>query len=156
MLGLPTERWVPLDVHEENGRIERQKGRHFRNIGLYFKDQVQIMGILDPLMKVLNPRICLCSYEIYIYIYAFSRHFYPKRLTVHSGYTFFFISMRVPWELNPQPFTLLTQCSTTEPQKHWIHSKMPICCSKNRSMLKTVVLLNIFVETLVDFLGYDE
>ncbi len=23
-----------------------------------------------------------------IYIYAFSRHFYPKRLTVHSGYTF--------------------------------------------------------------------
>ncbi len=30
----------------------------------------------------------------YIYIYAFSRHFYPKRLTVHSGYTFF-ISMCV-------------------------------------------------------------
>ncbi len=25
----------------------------------------------------------------YIYIYAFSRHFYPKRLTVHSGYTVF-------------------------------------------------------------------
>ncbi len=25
----------------------------------------------------------------YIYIYAFSRCFYPKRLTVHSGYTFF-------------------------------------------------------------------
>ncbi len=23
------------------------------------------------------------------YIYAFSRHFYPKQLTVHSGYTFF-------------------------------------------------------------------
>ncbi len=27
--------------------------------------------------------------KFYIYIYAFSRHFYPKRLTVHSGYTFF-------------------------------------------------------------------
>ncbi len=26
---------------------------------------------------------------VYIYIYAFSRLFYPKRLTVHSGYTFF-------------------------------------------------------------------
>ncbi len=26
--------------------------------------------------------------------------------------------MRVPWELNPQPFALLTQCSTTEPQEH--------------------------------------
>ncbi len=35
----------------------------------------------------------ICTSEIYqgiiyIYIYAFSRHFYPKRLTVHSGYTF--------------------------------------------------------------------
>ncbi len=48
-----------------------------------------------------------------IYIYAFSRRFYPKRLTVHSGYTVF-ISMCVPWELNPQPFVLLTQCSN-----HW-------------------------------------
>ncbi len=52
-----------------------------------------------------------------IYMYAFSRRFYPKRLTVHSDYTFF-ISMCVPWELNPQPFALLTQCSTTEPQEH--------------------------------------
>ncbi len=26
--------------------------------------------------------------------------------------------MYVPWELNPQPFALLTQCSTTEPQEH--------------------------------------
>ncbi len=32
---------------------------------------------------------------------------------------FFFISMCVPWELNPQPFALLTQCSTTEPQKNF-------------------------------------
>ncbi len=31
---------------------------------------------------------------------------------------FFFISMCVPWELNPHPFALLTQCSTTEPQEH--------------------------------------
>ncbi len=30
----------------------------------------------------------------------------------------FFISMCVLWELNPQPFALLTQCSTTEPQEH--------------------------------------
>ncbi len=30
---------------------------------------------------------------------------------------FFYISMFVPWELNPQPFALLTQCSTTEPQE---------------------------------------
>ncbi len=55
--------------------------------------------------------------SIYIYIYAFSRHFYPKQLTGHSGYTLF-VSMCVPWDLNPQPFALLTQYSTTEPQEH--------------------------------------
>ncbi len=48
-------------------------------------------------------------------MYAFSRRFYPKQLSVFQ-LTFFLISMRVPWELNPQPFALLTQCSTTEPQ----------------------------------------
>ncbi len=48
----------------------------------------------------------------YIYIYAFSRHFYPKRLTgyiiiiyiilyyiilYYSGYTFFFVSVPCIW-----------------------------------------------------------
>ncbi len=32
----------------------------------------------------------------------------------------FFVSMCVPWEFNPQPFALLTQCSTSEPQE-------PVC-----------------------------
>ncbi len=30
----------------------------------------------------------------------------------------YFISICVPWESNPQPFVLLAQCSTTEPQEH--------------------------------------
>ncbi len=59
-----------------------------------------------------------------MYIYAFSRRFYPKRLTVHSGYTCF-ITMCVPWESNPQPFALLTQCSTTEPQEHVVPTQSP-------------------------------
>ncbi len=29
------------------------------------------------------PDLFTLEYEDYIYIYAFSRHFYPKRLTVH-------------------------------------------------------------------------
>ncbi len=29
---------------------------------------------------------------IYIYIYAFSRHFYPKRLTLHASYSFYILS----------------------------------------------------------------
>ncbi len=28
----------------------------------------------------------------YIYIYAFSRRFYPKRLTLHSNYSFYILS----------------------------------------------------------------
>ncbi len=36
------------------------------------------------------------------YIYAFSRRFYPKRLTLHSSYSFYiFISSCFPWESNP-------------------------------------------------------
>ncbi len=53
------------------------------------------------------------------YIYAFSRRFYPKQLTIQAIH--FFLSMCVPWELNPQPFALLTQCSTTEPQEHCVN-----------------------------------
>ncbi len=49
-----------------------------------------------------------------------------------SGYTFFFfLSVCVPWELNPRPFALLTQCSTTEPQTciiaHTIGSLLYVC-----------------------------
>ncbi len=39
-------------------------------------------------IKLKYPRIQCLELFVYIYIYAFSRHFYPKRLTVHSGYTF--------------------------------------------------------------------
>ncbi len=49
---------------------------------------------------------------------------------LHSGYTFFFISMCVPWELNPQPFALRTQCSTTEPQEHYIYLSIYIYTHK--------------------------
>ncbi len=33
--------------------------------------------------------------DIYIYIYAFSRRFYPKRLTLHSSYSFFYILFEI-------------------------------------------------------------
>ncbi len=34
--------------------------------------------------------------------------------------------MCVPWELNPQPFALQTQCSTTEPQEQSMESRSTI------------------------------
>ncbi len=51
-------------------------------------------------------------------IYAFSRCFYPKRLTVHSGYTFLSVCV-FPGNWTHNLLALLTQCSTTEPQEHF-------------------------------------
>ncbi len=49
---------------------------------------------------IIKCRITLHS--LYIYIYAFSRRFYPKRLTIAFRLNIF-ISTCVPWESNPQP-----------------------------------------------------
>ncbi len=53
-----------------------------------------------------------------IYIYAFSRCFYPKRLTVHSRYTLY-CQYVCSLGIKPTTFALLTQCSTTEPREHF-------------------------------------
>ncbi len=38
----------------------------------------------------------------FLHFYAFSRRFYPKRLTLHSSYSFLhLISSCFPWESNP-------------------------------------------------------
>ncbi len=55
-----------------------------------------------------------------MYIYAFSRCFYPKQLTVHSGYTYFLSVCSLGIE--PKIFSLLTQSSATEPQEHYLLS----------------------------------
>ncbi len=66
----------------------------------------------------------LTVYDITFTFMHLADAFIQSDLQEHSGYTcfFFFISMCVPWELNPQPFALLTQCSTTEPQEHYFAS----------------------------------
>ncbi len=57
---------------------------------------------------------------------TFIRRFYPKRLTI-TFRLYIFISMCVPWESNPQPFALLTQCSTTEPHRNMSNKKKYFC-----------------------------
>ncbi len=57
-----------------------------------------------------------------IYISAFSRHFYPKKLTVHF-YTcrlYICIVSMCSLGIEPTTFALLMQCSTTEPLEHCI------------------------------------
>ncbi len=48
---------------------------------------------------------------IYIYIYAFSRRFYPKWLTVHSGYKFQYVC-----SLGIEPTTF---CTANAMLYHW-------------------------------------
>ncbi len=52
--------------------------------------------------KDIHTGLELLEGELITFTFTFIRRFYPKRLTVHSGYTFI-VSMCVPWELNPQP-----------------------------------------------------
>ncbi len=67
--------------------------------------------------KILILAVKCCPIMSNIYIYAFSRRFYPKRHTI-AFRLYIFISTCVPWESNPQPFAQLTQCSTTEPHRN--------------------------------------
>ncbi len=50
---------------------------------------LMIFGIKENLIILTHTMYFVYCYNIYIYIYAFSRRFYPNGLTVHSGYTCF-------------------------------------------------------------------
>ncbi len=52
------------------------------------------------------------TFEKYIYITFACMHLADA--FIQSDLQCIFVSMCVPWELNPQPFALLTQYSTTE------------------------------------------
>ncbi len=65
---------------------------------------------------------------------------------VHSGYTYF-ISMCVPWELNPQPFSLLMQCSTTEPQEQMADFETEYVFCKDKRLVLIVECLFAKVST---------
>ncbi len=56
----------------------------------------------------------LTEAEVYIYIYAFSRRFYPKRLTVHAGYTFFSVFTVCSLGIKPTTF-----CAANAMLYHW-------------------------------------
>ncbi len=69
--------------------------------------------------------------KLYCQVYLHIRGICYSDRNMNARYTFMHLAdafiqsdlqyiqvMHVPWELNPQPFVLLTQCSTTEPQEH--------------------------------------
>ncbi len=57
----------------------------------------------------------------------------------HSGYNYFQY-MCVPWELNPRPFALLTQRSTTETQEH----RFQLCITGINYILKYITIENSY------------
>ncbi len=59
-----------------------------------------------------------CKAEFTLTFMHLADAFIQSDLQAIISYIFtYFFSMCVPWESNPQPFALLTQCSTTEPQE---------------------------------------
>ncbi len=87
-----------------------------------FKDVGSSCNIALTIDKDISPLIVRYIWPI-VNTFTFTfmhldRRFYPKRLTSCIQGNTVFISMRVPWESNPQPFALLTQCSTTEPHRN--------------------------------------
>ncbi len=49
-------------------------------------------NIKNLFIKIMIFYLTTLAINIYIYIYAFSRRFYPKRLTLHSSYSFYILS----------------------------------------------------------------
>ncbi len=116
--------------------------------GNYLIIIVSILIILPlALMRQLGTPFCsVFVVNLSFCMYAFSRWFYPKRLTVHSVYTFF-VSMCAPWELNPQSFALLTQSSIAEPQGTLFSSFLFVCHTAsvhNIVLSQSTFLINTF------------
>ncbi len=81
----------------------------------------------------------LCVFDSYVSIFRFMHladAFIQSDLQCIQVIHLFIVSMCVPWELNTQPFALLTQCSTTEPKEH--RSKPVKFCIRNTSTYVTM------------------
>ncbi len=68
--------------------------------------------------KIRFSPFCKINSQNIFYIYVFSRHFYPKRLTVHSGYTFFLFNFfhHYVCSLGIEPTTF---CAANAMLYHW-------------------------------------
>ncbi len=101
----------------ETGPDPERAGRS----GVYYSGEKHNQPLLYQLsVRAPLPRHVFPYNFILFYTFKFMHladAFIQSDLQLHSGYKFF-VSMCVPWESNPQPFALLTQCSTTEPNRN--------------------------------------
>ncbi len=70
-----------------------------------------------------------------------------SKVTYSAFSLYNFVSMCVPWELNPQPFALLRQCSTTEPQEQEMQNPLVFL----NSPLQPTFLCSIDMPSHLDF-----
>ncbi len=99
----------PLVEHEAmkythtHTHTERETSRHTRT---YMQDNIQLTFPIYTL------------HTLHLHL---ADAFIQSDLQCIHPIHFSFISICVPWESNPQPFALLTQCSTTEPHEPHIY-----------------------------------
>ncbi len=77
--------------------------------------------------------------NIYIYIYAFSRCFYPKRLTLYSSYSFTFYHLLLSLGIEPMILALLAPCSTiwATGKLQYFYTNSCLCWDKRRMLEQT-------------------
>ncbi len=85
--------------------VHTAKSSHFHN-------KINSAPDMRNLFRTFNFLLCPPSPPPFPFMHL-ADAFIQSDLQLHSGFTFF-ISICVPWESNPQPFALLTQCSN-----HW-------------------------------------
>ncbi len=54
----------------------------------------------------------------HIYVYVFSKYFYPKQLPIAIFMLYMFYQYVCSLGIEPTTFCAITQCSTIEPQEH--------------------------------------
>ncbi len=119
------ENWVGLSGMALKWFRSYLEGRgYYVSIGEH-KSQWTSMTCGVPQGSILAPLFC-CLHVLPLsqimrkkriaYIYAFSRRFYPKRLTLHSNYSFqifFFYQLLLSLGIEPMILALLVPCSTS-------------------------------------------
>ncbi len=89
---------------------------------------LQLMHLLEFSFQMLNlwEEIFKWITQHYIYIYAFRRRFYPKRLPVHSGYTVIVSMLLLFTKVCTSQFPGVCTINIYRPKKAWLNQLVPV------------------------------
>ncbi len=92
---------------------------------MYILNTMELLWIKVVYQKKKKKCKCLHGIITIFYIYVFSRRFYPKRLTLHSIYSFTFDQLLLSLGIEPMILALLVPCSTIELQESCSSNGVP-------------------------------